>query len=99
MARVGPVVAIGKPGERLPQLGAARLYVDDDHWQETIDALMTRSALVVVRAGNTPNLWWEIERAMTNQRPDRVVIVVLRAGRTLGATFTDASRRRSAPRA
>jgi len=77
MARVGPVVAIGRPGERLPQLGAARLYVDDNQWQETIDALMTRSALVVVRAGNTPNLWWEIERAMTRQRPERVIIVVL----------------------
>jgi TM2 domain-containing membrane protein YozV len=77
MARVGPVVAIGKPGERLPQLGAARLYVDDEHWQDTIDALMTRSALVVVRAGNTPNLWWEIERAMARQRPERVIIVVL----------------------
>jgi TM2 domain-containing membrane protein YozV len=77
MARVGPVVAIGKPGERLPQLGAARLYVDDDHWRETIDGLMARAALVVVRAGNTSNLWWEIERAMTRQRPDRVIVVAL----------------------
>ena len=59
MARVGPVIAIGKPGERLPQLGAARLYVDDDHWRDTIDDLMAESALVVVRAGDTPNLWWE----------------------------------------
>jgi TM2 domain-containing membrane protein YozV len=77
MARVGPVIAIGKPGERLPQLGAARLYVDDDHWRDTIDDLMARSALIVVRAGDTPNLWWEIERAMTRQRPERVIIVVL----------------------
>ena len=30
MGRLGPVVAIGKPGERLPELGAARLYVADD---------------------------------------------------------------------
>jgi TM2 domain-containing membrane protein YozV len=77
MARVGPVIAIGKPGERLPQLGAARLYVDDDRWRDTIDELMARSALVVVRAGDTPNLWWEIERAMTRQRPERVIIVML----------------------
>ena len=77
MARVGPVIAIGKPGERLPQLGAARLYVDDDHWRETIDELMARSALVVVRAGDTPNLWWEIERAMTRHPLERVIIVML----------------------
>jgi TM2 domain-containing membrane protein YozV len=77
LARVGPVVAIGKPGERLPQLGAARLYVDDDRWRETIDGLMTRSALVVVRAGNTPNLWWEIEQAMARQPPERLIVVAL----------------------
>ena len=77
MARVGPVIAIGKPGERLPQLGAARLYVDDDHWRDTIDELMARSALVVVRAGDTPNLWWEIERAMTRHPLERVIIVML----------------------
>jgi hypothetical protein len=28
LARAGPFVAIGKPGERLPQIGAHRLYVD-----------------------------------------------------------------------
>ena len=31
LGQVGPVVAIGKPGERLPELGAARIYVADDH--------------------------------------------------------------------
>ena len=50
MSRVGPVVAIGRPGEPLPQLGAARLYVGDDEWRGTITNLimdgMARAPLV-----------------------------------------------------
>jgi hypothetical protein len=63
MNRVGPVVAIGKPGEPLPELGAARLYVGDDQWQAKITEMMKRSRLVVIRGGTTANLWWEIEQA------------------------------------
>ena len=33
LEHVGPVVAVGKPGEPLPELGAARLYVSHDEWQ------------------------------------------------------------------
>jgi len=29
---VGPFVAVGKPGEKLPQLGAARMYLQDSEW-------------------------------------------------------------------
>jgi TM2 domain-containing membrane protein YozV len=77
LSRVGPVVAIGKPGERLPELGAARLYVGDDEWRETVGGLLARAALVVIRAGDTANLWWEIDQAMTQCAPGRVVIVAL----------------------
>ena len=77
MSRIGPVVAIGRPGERLPQLGAARTYVDDDRWKDTITGLMARAALVVIRAGDTANLWWEIEQATARIPRQRVVIVAL----------------------
>lgn len=64
MNRVGPVVAIGQPGELLPELGAARLYVSDDDWKNTITDLMRRSSLVVIRAGTTANLRWEVDQAV-----------------------------------
>ena len=76
LARVGPVIAIGRPGERLPELGAARRYVSDDEWQEVIRGLITEAALVVIRAGDTPNLWWELEHAV-RAAARRVVIVAL----------------------
>jgi hypothetical protein len=74
---VGPVIAIGKPGERLPELGAARRYVADDQWREVVHRMMREAALVVIRAGETDNLWWEIEQALTVCSPRRVILVVL----------------------
>jgi hypothetical protein len=75
MEGLGPLIAIGKPGEPLPELGAARLYVGNDEWRATVARLMTDAALVVIRAGETANLWWEIEEAMTRCSPERVVIL------------------------
>ena len=80
MNRAGPVVGIGRPGESLPELGAARVYVDDAGWRETITGLMQRATLVVVRVGATQNLWWEIDRAVSILPPQRVVMVLLGTG-------------------
>jgi hypothetical protein len=59
VTRVGPVIAIGKPGEPLPELGAARLYVGDADWKAKVIDLMARSRLVIIRTGPTPNLEWD----------------------------------------
>ena len=32
----GPFLAVGEPGEGLPQLGAARAYLSDDQWQAAV---------------------------------------------------------------
>ena len=39
MNEIGPFIAIGRPGEQWPELGAARMYVGDDEWQATINNL------------------------------------------------------------
>jgi TM2 domain-containing membrane protein YozV len=77
MSRVGPVVAIGKPGERLPELGAARMYVSDDEWRDVVGDLLARAALVVIRAGETQGVWWEIEQSLTRCPRQKVVIVAV----------------------
>lgn len=73
--RVGPVIAIGKPGEPLPELGAARLYVGDADWKAKVIDLMARSGLVIIRTGSTPNLQWEIEQTM-ERVPRRQILFV-----------------------
>jgi hypothetical protein len=73
--QAGPVIAIGKPGEPLPELGAARLYVGDADWKAKVTDMMGRSRLVVIRTGSTPNLEWEIEQAMTRVPRRRILFV------------------------
>ncbi len=60
---IGPVLAIGKPGEKLSHLGAARLYVSDLEWQNVVRQLMEGVRLVVIRVGNTPGIQWELSCA------------------------------------
>ncbi|HTE16052.1 MAG TPA: TM2 domain-containing protein [Burkholderiales bacterium] len=75
--RVGPVIAIGKPGEPLPELGAARLYVGNADWQAKVIDMMARSRLVIIRTGSTPNLQWEIEQTMTRVPRRQILFVSL----------------------
>ena len=56
-SKFGPVVAIGRPGEELPEMGAARIYVGDEHWQDLIiDLLAHPDAVAVLRRGETEGL-------------------------------------------
>jgi TM2 domain len=80
LRRVGPVLAIGKPGEPLPELGAARLYVAHDRWQQTVTELMQRAALVVLRIGNSAGIQWEIDQALALVPRERCVFVLLGEG-------------------
>ena len=99
LRRVGPVVAIGRPGEPLPELGAARLYASDDQWRDVMRDLMRRARLVVVRAGATPNLQWEIDEAI-RLLPLRRLVMVSFAGGKAGKSFEEGIARRfgGAPR-
>jgi hypothetical protein len=74
MRAVGPFVAIGQPGEALPELGAARLYVAHNAWQAMVLALAERARLVVFRVGTTPGFWWEVEQMLTRLPPERVLV-------------------------
>jgi len=82
--RIGPVVAIGKPGEPLPELGAARVYVAHADWQAVVGDLMRKAALVVVRVGESPGVLWEIEQALQHLPRERLLLVVLGAGPMAG---------------
>lgn len=74
---IGPVVAIGRPGEPLPELGAARLYVSHDAWQQAVGNLMRQAGLVVVRVGASPGVLWEVDQALTHVPRDRLVLAMI----------------------
>jgi uncharacterized RDD family membrane protein YckC len=74
--RLGPMIAIGRPNEVVPLLGAARMYVADEQWQDRVLSMMNQAALVLMRAGKTEGFWWEVETAVANVRPERIVWLV-----------------------
>lgn len=73
---VGPFVAIGAPGERLPPLGAARLYLEDDNWQAKVAEFLQRAKLVLIYGGETPGLGWEVGKVRELLHPSRAVVMV-----------------------
>ena len=81
MNRLGPFVAVGKPGEKLPELGANRFYFRDDEWQTRVAELVQRARLTVILYGGTANLWWEIDHVFRSVTPDRVVLLIPERGK------------------
>ena len=76
MEKIGPFIAIGRPAETLPTLGASRMYLPDDSWQEEVKDLIAKASLVILRAGNSDGLWWELRQAFKWVNPERLVLLV-----------------------
>jgi hypothetical protein len=85
----GDLVAIGRPGEKLPTPGAARLYVSDAQWQSVVSDQMRSAALVVIRAGHGEGLLWELNQAFANLDPTKLLILVLKMKRKEYAAFRE----------
>jgi len=58
-SRYGPVVAIGRPGEKDLPFGAARTYVPDDHWRDEVTTLACSARAVVIVVDETDGVEWE----------------------------------------
>ena len=74
--QIAPVATIGLPGETQPHAGAFRLYVDNTSWQQSVEQLLEKAKLVIIRTGLSGGLHWEIERVARSISPQRVLIVV-----------------------
>ncbi len=72
----GPVVAIGKPGEKLPLFGACREYWSDEEWQGRVLELLQRCARVVMIVGTTEALGWEIQQIVTGKLLHKTLFVL-----------------------
>ncbi len=72
----GTLIAIGQPGERLPKLGAYRLYLDDESWQPTVLGYMNSSAFVVVIGGTTKWVRWELEQIINSPNRSKLIYVL-----------------------
>ena len=74
--QLGPLVAIGQPGAP-PVLGAYNVFVGDD-WKAVVADLSARAQLVVLIAGSTPGLLWEVKFMLAELAPEKCLIFVPR---------------------
>ncbi|WP_194236266.1 hypothetical protein [Streptomyces acidicola] len=78
VAPFGTMVALGRPKDRLPQVGAGRHYSSDEGWQAQVLAALERAALVLLACGPGRNLRWEVEQVVARDQPERLVLIVVR---------------------
>jgi len=78
LRRVGPAVALGRPGEEAAHAGALRVYHDDPQWQAAVEAYLGECALCVIMAGNTPGLEWELSRCIARLPPEKLLVFIPR---------------------
>jgi hypothetical protein len=71
---IGPFVAVGDPTERLPPLGAARMYAADEDWQAAVGELIGRAAVVLLRAGEGDGFAWEVRHLTERCAAERVIL-------------------------
>jgi hypothetical protein len=74
LADIGPLIAIGKPNDLIPPIGATRLYVSHDKWQEVVQQLVAASKFVILRLGPTEGFWWELQHVAERCKPSQVLI-------------------------
>ncbi|MBI5597737.1 MAG: hypothetical protein HY928_16745 [Elusimicrobia bacterium] len=74
--RIGPFVAIGRPGEPLATLGAARVYLGDGDWKAFVEAMVPCSAAIVLQPEFTPGTLWEVGLVVKAVDLRRLLLVV-----------------------
>jgi hypothetical protein len=76
MRALGPFVAIGRPSDRLAPRGAARIYVDDEHWQGAVRGLIGVARAIVIQPEDTPGTFWELQTVAAQADLRRVLMLV-----------------------
>lgn len=78
---LGPFVALGNPEDYVPPEGAFRLYSADSEWQSHVLALARRAQAIVLEAGSSANLGWELT-SLSQQRLTAKLLVFTSPERT-----------------
>ncbi|MCB0110539.1 MAG: hypothetical protein KDE53_31675 [Caldilineaceae bacterium] len=75
LVKYGPLIAIGRPSETKPNLAAARAYFDDTEWQDAAQQWIDSAALIVMLAGKTEGVRWELDRIVHQSHDDKLLVL------------------------
>ena len=78
LAPIGPMLAIGQPGEHLPNIGAVRVYSSPrgDKWKNDVSQLLQACQLIIIKAGITEGLQWEFQEVFRSTPPEKILLHV-----------------------
>jgi hypothetical protein len=95
-SRVGNLVTIGSPVDKLPLLGAQRVYASEETWKGEVQRLAARADLILHHVGSTRGVRWEIEHIVAACDPLRTVLCVNPTGKltVVERVFRSARRKR-----
>ncbi len=74
--RYGPLIAVGKPGEQSPPLGAIREYFHEEEWQPFVERTVNEAQRIVFICGATKYTRWETERILEYDMKEKLVLVM-----------------------
>jgi hypothetical protein len=72
--KIGRVVAMGKPGQRLVTPGAERVFVAEDSWQQAVSERLSQAQMVLIQAGASAGVQWEIGETFKLVQSQRVLL-------------------------
>jgi hypothetical protein len=73
---LGRIIAIGQPGERLPELGAERGYLPVDDWKDTLSSLIQGAHAIIMTASPGAGTVWEFTEAIRVSTPTRLLLLI-----------------------
>ncbi|MEM9606889.1 MAG: hypothetical protein AAGA99_05660 [Actinomycetota bacterium] len=81
---IGPVIAIGEPGDRFPTIGQLNEYLPEGaDWQGRVLELIGESDLVVLKAGLGDGVLWEVGAVLEHADPAATLVYVGERSRRL----------------
>jgi hypothetical protein len=71
--RFGPLLAVGSPQDKRPQLGAPRVKFADADWQAFVMTMIDQSRVIIMLVGTTHWVNWELDAVVKSGRTLRLV--------------------------
>jgi hypothetical protein len=87
-AASGPFIAVGSPSHETPPAGAARAFLGDDEWQGRVGQWMQSARLIIVVAGTTKWVEWELDQVVKRGFVDKLIVLFPEKAHIAKTTFT-----------
>ena len=87
-AASGPFIAVGSPSHETPPAGAARAFLSDDEWQGRVGQWMQSARLIIVVAGLTKWVEWELDQVVKRGYVDKLIVLFPEKAHVAKTTLT-----------